>query len=118
MSQIDPYKVLNIPRNASQEEIEAAYRRAVGRFGPDAGFNPMYAQLHANATTAYQMLMTQPASAQPAPEAEIPDSAQVTGHPYRIILRIQRDHSSSSDLFQFQSSASFPRNLISASARK
>ena len=69
MSQIDPYKVLNIPRNASREEIEAAYRRAVNRFGPDAGFNPMYAQLHTNATTAYQMLMTQPAGTQPAPEA-------------------------------------------------
>lgn len=34
-SQDDPYTLLGVERNASQEEIKAAYRRAVSRYHPD-----------------------------------------------------------------------------------
>ncbi len=32
---MDPYALLEVPRDASREEIKAAYRRAVARYHPD-----------------------------------------------------------------------------------
>ena len=57
MPKIDPYKVLNVPRGAGRREIEAAYRRAVERFGPRAGDSPLFAAHLARAAEAYETLM-------------------------------------------------------------
>ena len=34
-AEVDPYKVLNIPANASEEEIKKAYKELAGKYHPD-----------------------------------------------------------------------------------
>ena len=64
----DPYAVLNVPRNATQDEVSAAYRKLAQMYHPDkvAGLAPEYSIIAENRmkaiNAAYEQLRNQPAA--------------------------------------------------------
>lgn len=55
--ELDPYEVLGVPVNASQNDIKAAYRRLARRLHPDSNLNNPGAKKQFQAvTTAYELL--------------------------------------------------------------
>ena len=62
----DPYVVLNIPRNATQDEINAAYRKLAQMYHPDkvAGLAPEYYEIAEtkmkDINAAYEQIRQQP----------------------------------------------------------
>lgn len=53
----DPYKILGLPRTASEKEIKSAYRRLAKEFHPDRNKdNPKAAEKFSAATKAYDLL--------------------------------------------------------------
>jgi DnaJ-domain-containing protein 1 len=62
----DPYVVLNIPRNATQDEVSAAYRKLAQMYHPDkvAGLAPEYYEIAEekmkDINAAYEQIRNQP----------------------------------------------------------
>lgn len=56
MNQPDYYQILSVSNDATNAEIEDAYRRMSALFGPDANPEPFAARIYAAATEAYEVL--------------------------------------------------------------
>lgn len=63
----DPYKILGVPRGASEEQIRSAYRGLVRRLHPDASGSHETAEAFRKVTEAYDELRGQASPGQGVP---------------------------------------------------
>ncbi|RLG05686.1 MAG: J domain-containing protein [Thaumarchaeota archaeon] len=56
MTKRDYYEILGVPRNATPEQIKAAYRRLARKYHPDVNKSPDAAEKFKEATAAYEVL--------------------------------------------------------------
>jgi len=54
---LDPYKVLDIPRNSSKAEVRAAYLEQMKLYHPDISLDEDSAEIAVQLNAAYQQLM-------------------------------------------------------------
>src|SRR5689334_7904011 len=84
---IDPYTTLGIAKDASQEDIKAAYRRVARRLHPDVNQNnPGAAEQFQDITAAYELLMDP--DRKKSYDSQIIKRAATTGENYTFTLRV------------------------------